>query len=226
MPAYYYVESFFKILDHYRNWAVLLLIDNRFVEGLVKRHWLTPNGLTMFRLVVSVMIVSHFGIGYWVSQGLQFLEVTKWYIFALFLLGALSDAIDGPLARLYGSLLPQEDLRFGINFDRHVDKLFTGVLLAIYWLAYDLTTRWVVSVVIAGDVAATVLAVISVRLKSPIHSNAMGKAKMTMQCVGIGAVILRLHPIVIQYTLVAAFTLGVASLVTNIQRFRVSTTAD
>ncbi len=220
MFAYHLAEVFFKTLDQLRNQAVLLLIDNRFVERLVARRLLTPNGLTMFRLFISIIIVAHFATGYWLTGSLVFLEATKWIVFGLFLAGALSDAFDGPVSRRYLRLLPPEDLRFGINFDRHVDKIFTGALLIIYWPTYDLPTRWVVGVLVAGDLIATVLAVLSIRLKSPIPSNEMGKAKMTLQCLGVGAVILRLQALFIQYVLVAAFTLGVASLAINIKKFR------
>jgi phosphatidylglycerophosphate synthase len=225
MALYQYLERFFRFLDGGRNNLVSLLIDNRLVKKLVERQVLTPNGLTMFRLVTTIVLSTHVLTGYWLTRALTFLEQSKWFMFGLFLTGSLSDSIDGPLSRIYSSLFSDEDRRYGLNFDRHVDKIFTSAPMLIYWPVYDNITRSVVTMMIGGDLLATGLAVFASKSGISIPSNALGKAKMVLQCIGVGAVILRFPAFVVQYAMVAGFTLGVASLTINITLARRQTAA-
>ena len=81
------------------------------VLAYVRREILTvPNTLTAFRLIAGIVI---------------FIQVENLHlVFALALLGALSDAVDGPIARILG-----QETAFGKKFDQITDFGFGFALV-------------------------------------------------------------------------------------------------
>lgn len=219
MILYRIVDGLIKYLDRHRKSIVQRILGHYLIERLIGAGYLTPNGITSFRLVVALIFMTLCVTGYWLKGDMLFLRELNWPLFIVFLPAALSDALDGETAKKYFHIFPGLNRNFGINFDRHVDKAFTLPLLYFYSLLYDFRTRVEIAVLIGGDILATFLAIAANRVGAPIPANELGKAKMWLQCITLGWMILNLEAVYMHYVLVSAITLGVASLMTNCSRF-------
>ena len=105
----------------------------------------------------------------------------------LFALAALSDALDGHLAR-------SRDLvtTFGKVADPIADKLLVGAAL-VSLVAMDRLTAWVALVIMARELAVSGLRAVAGREGLVISASRFGKAKMLLQVVTILALIAAPH---------------------------------
>lgn len=97
----------------------------------------------------------------------------------LFVAAALSDALDGHVARTRGSVT-----RLGTMLDPFVDKLLIGAGLAAL-AATGRVGTWVVLVVLAREVGVTWLRGTGRHDGIVVGARAAGKAKMALQCVTV-----------------------------------------
>lgn len=125
--------------------------------------WITPNHITMFRMVLTPFVI-------W----LLFLGDYKLGI-PLFVLGAFSDVLDGSVARIRKQITP-----WGIFFDPVADKFLVGGVALTVALKYFHPA--LVFVAIGLDLLP---AIIFLSRKNPgnqiMSANIWGKTKMVMQ---------------------------------------------
>ncbi len=135
-------------------------------------RFLIINSFTVFRIVISPFVF------------LLLLNVSVFgsvLAFLLFLLGTLTDALDGALARKYGV-----ESKLGFVLDPIADKflvLFT--LLGIILLDYFLVPFYFFLLILLRDVVVTLLKPISDKKGFPIPTTFLAKLKTTIQFVGI-----------------------------------------
>lgn len=146
-----------------------------------------PNQITVARLFISVIFLSLLSIFDWRHRDQQgwMIELAFW----LFIVAALSDILDGYLARRQNQVTS-----FGRILDPFVDKILVcgGFILLLGKGFVDengtITTglvAWMVVVIIARELLVSGLRGFSEAQGKPYAANYWGKAKMVTQCVTI-----------------------------------------
>jgi CDP-diacylglycerol--glycerol-3-phosphate 3-phosphatidyltransferase len=102
---------------------------------------------------------------------------------ALFGVAAVSDALDGHLARSRAAIT-----RFGTILDPLADKLLVGAAL-VTLVALDRLALWAALVIIGREAAVTGLRFVRNRRGVVIPASALGKAKMWTQVAAVTALI-------------------------------------
>jgi CDP-diacylglycerol--glycerol-3-phosphate 3-phosphatidyltransferase len=152
-------------------------------------HWTIPNIITLARICLTpVIALLPFISGYW----------PKVIAFVIFLVAAISDAIDGYLARRYGQVS-----ELGQLLDPIADKLLLfATLIPIFWMTRHPTIftnyeipwwgslpLWVAVLLVGREVLITVFRFFARRRGVIIPAAGAGKLKATFQSVFIGATI-------------------------------------
>jgi len=163
------------------------------------RRWL-PNAVTFLRagLVPVILLL--------LARGGDSVLVA-WAAFAIFVIAALTDTVDGWVARRFGGTTA-----FGAFADPLADKLLivgTLVVLAVF----DRVGWWIVIVVAAREIGVTLLRVVAMRRTGVVVSaSTWGKVKTVAQIIAVGAVLLPLvDGVFVLVLLVAAVVLTVGS---------------
>lgn len=160
--------------------------------------YISPNRITIFRFISIPIILALLILGYNLAGTI------------LFVLAALSDALDGALARTKHRIT-----KWGIVADPIADKLLIGsVALLVLWkhLGWPLTLALVsIELVLAGSAY--------IRYSGKLMpAKTVGKMKMILQCVGVSFVLLYgiipnpAYLLTGQYILYTAVVFGLASL--------------
>jgi CDP-diacylglycerol---glycerol-3-phosphate 3-phosphatidyltransferase len=152
-------------------------------------HWFNvPNGLTFLRaLLVPVilwLLALDSGWGPFAEQDGGG-DVARWWAFGIFVFAALTDSIDGWVARRWHGVT-----RWGQLADPIADKLLIIGSLASLALVGELPW-WAVNVIVAREAAVTLLRVRMVRrLDLVMPASSWGKAKTVSQVVAVAAYLL------------------------------------
>ncbi|TMK56666.1 MAG: CDP-diacylglycerol--glycerol-3-phosphate 3-phosphatidyltransferase [Actinobacteria bacterium] len=133
-----------------------------------------PNALTLLRiLAVPVVVVALLGES----------ENGDTFAAAVFALAALTDGLDGYFARSRGSITT-----FGKLMDPLADKLLiTAALISL--VSLDRLEAWVAMVIIAREVAVTILRTIAAERGIVIAASWLGKLKTVLQIAAVFALI-------------------------------------
>ena len=108
-----------------------------------------------------------------------------WLSFILFILGALSDWLDGYVARKH-----KEITDLGKFVDQLADKAFvTGILCVLTYL--QAVSYWVVAVIVLRDTFVNGLRMISASKGTVVAANWWGKSKTVIQLVFIGVLLVQ-----------------------------------
>jgi len=129
-----------------------------------------PNALTMLRiLAVPVVVVALVG------------EIENGDLLAgiVFTLAALTDGLDGYIARRKGSVTT-----FGTLMDPLADKLLIIAAL-VSLVSLDRLEAWIAMIIIAREVAVTLLRAVAVQQGVVISASWLGKLKTTVQIAAI-----------------------------------------
>jgi len=102
---------------------------------------------------------------------------------ALFGVAAVSDALDGHLARSRDAIT-----KFGTIVDPLADKLLVGAAL-VTLVALDRLALWIALVIIGREVAVTGLRFVRNRTGVVVPASALGKAKMWTQVIAVTALV-------------------------------------
>ena len=152
-------------------------------------RWTLPNILTLSRICLTpVIALLPFIEGYW----------PKVIAFGIFLVAAISDTLDGWLARRY-----KQVSELGQLLDPIADKLLLfATLIPIYWITRHPTIlidyripwwgslpMWVAIILVGREVLITVFRFFAKRRGVVIPAAGPGKLKATVQAVFIGATI-------------------------------------
>jgi CDP-diacylglycerol---glycerol-3-phosphate 3-phosphatidyltransferase len=104
----------------------------------------------------------------------------------VFGLAALTDKLDGHLARKYGQITPT-----GMLLDPVADKLLIAcALIALVQFNPQVVKAWVAVIVIAREFLVTDLRLVAAREGLTIQARSLGKIKMAVQVVAVIAAIL------------------------------------
>lgn len=164
--------------------------------------WNVPNTLTMIRIfmvpiLVAVLLTEFAGKEFW---GLS-----------IFLLAALTDLMDGIIARRTNRITVT-----GALLDPIADKLLMSAAF-ISLVELELAPAWMVTCIIGREFAVTGLRVVALQRRISIAANSWGKAKTVSQVIAVSVLILGRqlgHWIVLGYiALWVALLLTVASMV-------------
>src|SRR3954452_22051522 len=104
-------------------------------EGLPPKFWNVPNTLTLSRLVLAVVVFALISYGYY------------WSAVVVFTLAALTDALDGYLARLLDQATP-----IGRQLDPLVDKVIVaGAYIYLLSIPGTGVYPWMVTAVVIRE---------------------------------------------------------------------------
>lgn len=144
-----------------------------------------PNTITMIRLVMTVFVFVllevHAGAGASASTTLP------WVAFSLFMVAAVSDFLDGYLARKWNMVSP-----FGRIADPFADKiLISGTMISLlhFPVATAVLTHWYVVVVIAREFLVTAIRGYVESTGQAFGADRLGKWKMVSQCWTVAALL-------------------------------------
>jgi CDP-diacylglycerol---glycerol-3-phosphate 3-phosphatidyltransferase len=142
-------------------------------------HWFNvPNLLTFLRALLVPVIL-------WLLAIDGDDNTARWWAFGIFVFAAATDSIDGWVARRWHGVT-----RWGQLADPIADKLLIIGSLASLAIVGDLPW-WAVTVIVAREVAVTVLRVLLVRRYDLVMpASPWGKAKTVSQIVAVGAFLL------------------------------------
>tara|TARA_R110002073_G_scaffold21092_4_gene74747 strand:+ start:14991 stop:15584 length:594 start_codon:yes stop_codon:yes gene_type:complete len=142
-----------------------------------------PNLLTLFRLIAGPAGAACL----WISAGAgSEAEAVRWwgYALALFLTGAITDGLDGWLARRFKAVS-----NFGALIDPIADKVFVGAFLIVFAF---LASGWImiaapVAAIIARDALMTGLRLSQLgRTANPVPVSFSAKLKTVVEMAAIG----------------------------------------
>jgi CDP-diacylglycerol--glycerol-3-phosphate 3-phosphatidyltransferase len=140
--------------------------------------WNLPNTLTIVRIFLAPVLV--------VVLLTEFPEKEFWGL-GIFLLAALTDVLDGIIARRTNRITVT-----GALLDPIADKLLmSGAFISLAELG--VAPAWMVFLIIAREFAVTGLRLVALERGVPISANRLGKAKTTSQVVAISLLIFSLR---------------------------------
>jgi len=145
-------------------------------------HWFNvPNLLTFLRVALVPVILWLLTID---------TEVARWWAFGVFVFAALTDSIDGWVARRWQGVTAWGELA-----DPVADKLLIiGAMMSLALV--DTLAWWVVVVVTVREVAVTLMRVSLVKRRGLVlPASVWGKIKTVSQMIAVGAFLLPFFPL-------------------------------
>jgi phosphatidylglycerophosphate synthase len=164
------LENFLENVDSYRD---------RFLFLFIKPYWprkITPNHVTWVRVFLGILL---FVLLFWF--GIE----NKILIILLFLIGAITDFVDGPVAR--GTDRVTE---FGAMLDSTADRILI-IPIAVYGLFFE--HKWLLLSLILVEILNAIVSLFYKSKEVYLKSNIFGKTKMVLMCI-VFAVILIVWP--------------------------------
>jgi len=153
-----------------------------------------PNTITLIRIALVPIFMLAFALGWGESYDLPF------YIFTA---AALTDSLDGYLARRRGQVTT-----FGKFIDPLADKLLVSAVL-IMMTGRGLIAAWVVVVILGRDFIVTSLRLIAVEAGVIIAAKLSGKIKMFVQ---VGVIMFMLSSITAASVIVPYLVYGMVAV--------------
>jgi CDP-diacylglycerol--glycerol-3-phosphate 3-phosphatidyltransferase len=144
--------------------------------------WNIPNMLTLFRIFLVPLLV--------VVLLTEVPDKEYWGL-GIFLLAALTDALDGIIARRTKTITTT-----GAMLDPIADKLLMSAAF-ISLVELDQAPAWMVTLIVGREFAVTALRMIALERGIAISANWLGKAKTTSQIVAVSILIYSLNPDII-----------------------------
>jgi CDP-diacylglycerol--glycerol-3-phosphate 3-phosphatidyltransferase len=141
----------------------------------VTRLWTLPNMLGLFRLLATPVLAA---LVLWPFPGAGLIA------FVLFVPTALSDQIDGWLARRLGQVTT-----LGAFLDLTADKVLVAALL-VALVEADVAAAWIVIVIIVREFLVGGVRQVAATEQVIVSSELIGKAKTWVTLVAIGALLL------------------------------------
>ena len=164
------IQNFLERIDGYRDKALFIFIKPYWPDKIV------PNYITYIRIVVGILIFVL----------LFFLNIdNKFIIIWLFIIGAITDFIDGPVARGKNQVT-----EFGAMLDSTADRI---LVLPIAFYALYKFHKWLLLALIITELINAIFSIFYKSKEIYLESNIFGKTKMVIICVSL-AVILALWP--------------------------------
>jgi CDP-diacylglycerol--glycerol-3-phosphate 3-phosphatidyltransferase len=141
------------------------------------RFWNVPNTLTVGRLFLAMFVFAFIALEW---PGLAF---------TLFVVAALSDALDGYFARLL-----KQDTPIGRQLDPLIDKVIvSGCYIYLATIPGTGVYPWMVTAIVVRELLIQGLRSLLEGQGQPFGAKMAGKLKTTVQCFSISAVLLVLY---------------------------------
>lgn len=140
--------------------------------------WNIPNSLTLFRIFLVPLLV--------VVLLTEIPDKAYWGL-GIFLLAALTDALDGIIARRTDRITTT-----GAMLDPIADKLLMSAAF-ISLVELQQVAAWMVTLIVGREFAVTALRLIALERGRAISANSLGKAKTTSQIVTVSILIFSLN---------------------------------
>ena len=174
-----------------------------------------PNTLTILRiffvpLLVAALVQEHVAI--WVDG----VHVTnEWLALGIFLAAAITDLLDGYLARRW-----RQVTTIGTLLDPIADKILVSAAL-ISLVQVSVLPGWMAILIVGREFAVSGLRSIAAAEGYTIRANDLGKTKMLAQVVGISTMLLSVHHPAIRTTAMATMWIVVFfSILSAVSYFR------
>ena len=144
----------------------------------IERFWNVPNSLTVSRLVLTLFVLIQVELGYFLGA------------FALFVVAALTDALDGYFARLLN-----QSTALGRQLDPLVDKVVVaGLYIELLTIPGSGVAAWMTIVIVSRELLIQGLRSHLEGQGQAFGAKWAGKLKTLTQCLSIGAILLTLSP--------------------------------
>ena len=175
-----------------------------------------PNLLTLFRiflvpLLVAALVQQNFAI-HW---GRKLLIANDFFALILFLAAALTDLLDGYLARRW-----KQVTTVGTLLDPVADKLLISAAL-ISLVQTRLLPGWMVILIISREFAVSGLRSIAAAEGYTIKAGELGKSKMVLQVLGVALIMLSIRwPELHRFALITMWAVVIFGLASAIDYFR------
>ena len=156
-----------------------------------------PNKITICRIIATPVFL-FFLVPGWFGQ---FLGINQWGRYAaaaIFVFAALTDMLDGRLARKYNMIS-----ELGKFLDPIADKLLvTSALIAL--ISTDNLSVWIVFIIVAREFIVSGLRLVAASKGVVIAADKWGKLKTIVQIIAIVAILLNNYP----FSLISDFPFG------------------
>lgn len=153
-----------------------------------------PNKITLFRLVCVVLICALLLLPFdsWLPYTIPVLNISLTYLIVLilFVLGSISDFLDGYIARKYNLVT-----NFGKFMDPIADKLLVNSLFIILINHGPIHIPVIIPVImVARDIVVDVMRLLAVEQGKVVAANIFGKIKTVTQMIALIVVLLNDFP--------------------------------
>ena len=151
------IEKFLENIDSYRDKALFVFI---------RPYWpraITPNHITWVRVAIGIFLAV---LIFWVGNA------DKTMVVLLFVIGALTDLIDGPVAR--GTNRVTE---FGAMLDSTADRI---LIIPIAFYGLITLHKWLLLSLILAEIINALVSIFYKSKEIYMESNIFGKTKMVL----------------------------------------------
>jgi len=153
-----------------------------------------PNKITLFRLVCVVLICALLLLPFesWLPYQIPVINISLTYliVFILFVLGSISDFLDGHIARKYNLVT-----NFGKFMDPIADKLLVNSLFIILVNHGPIQIPVIIPVImVARDIVVDVMRLLAAEQGKVVAANIFGKIKTVTQMIALIIVLLNDFP--------------------------------
>ncbi len=151
-----------------------VFVHDRFLNAIMVRFfpsWVTPNQITVLRFFLAPVVV--------------------WYLYQenyavgvpLFIFAALTDALDGTLARIRDRITP-----WGTFYDPVADKLLIGSVVLLFVMKH--VHPWFAFTILALELAIVLGGYFRRKTGRLVTANVFGKTKMLLQVIGVAGLLI------------------------------------
>lgn len=175
--------------------AAVVFPHDRLLDKTILRlipHWITPNHITTVRIIGIPFVIQ--------------LMLSHAYLSAvvLFLLLAITDAMDGSLARTRAKIT-----EFGKLYDPLADKLLIGTMVVL--LVFRNFSPLLAAAVVGIEIVFIVIAIVAkIKFHSVQGANIWGKVKMIAQVIAVALTLFALIWQIPQLLTLAAIVFSIA----------------
>lgn len=175
-----------------------------------------PNLLTLVRIFLVPLLVAALVQGNWsLHWGPKIFVASDFFALILFLAAALTDLLDGYLARRW-----KQVTTVGTLLDPVADKLLISAAL-ISLVEIRLLPGWMVILIISREFAVSGLRSIAAAEGYTIKAGELGKSKMVLQVLGVSLVMLSIRwPALRLFAMIAMWAVVVFGLASAVDYFR------
>ena len=152
------------------------------------------NKITLFRIIlVPIFMLSVAPIPQWITDKSGFLQIVSenslWIATGIFIVAAITDKLDGYIARKYNQIT-----RFGSLMDPLADKLMVTAAL-LYLVQKNEVSSLAAVIIICRELAVTALRISAAYSNRVLAADKYGKLKLVVQVIAIPLCLMDNYPV-------------------------------